>query len=312
MTDIFDTFKSAMERSRKLDKEMEENRIMGQLIRAAHERREAGYGASITQGRGDQEVMRHLVETGQHALLKEWQTLPLFQFINGECNMDTWPTPPNLPDGMTRSQYGLQVISHAFDNFPFQRCIFYVVDLLIPLRAWFLADFQETEVTIKGFFRRPGDQLRPTNFTMHRQGQHYVGKQDASETFQHDFSCCAAYLQQCPDRSVEVRNAKPRAPAGSKTAKRKPWLRDDLPRIILIDPTQAPRYGCHAARESASDRKAPVPHARRGHWRRLPVTEARQEERIVFVRPSWIGPSEWENKGMVYKIIADKKQEAET
>lgn len=92
---------------------------------------------------------------------------------------------------------------------------------------------------------------------------------------------------------TEITPANPRVKA--KTLKLKPWLRDDLPRVILLNPTQASKtHGMPTRR--VNERHAPAPHGRRGHWRHL------QDQRI-WVRPAWVGPTEWEALGQIYRVL---------
>lgn len=80
-------------------------------------------------------------------------------------------------------------------------------------------------------------------------------------------------------------------------AREKPWL---VPRshYILIDPERLPDYGHPTA---GGTHRSPVPHARRGHWRRLP--EGYHKSR-TWVRDHWvIGATEWTSGGQVYTVI---------
>ncbi len=98
---------------------------------------------------------------------------------------------------------------------------------------------------------------------------------------------------------TEIQAASPRC--SPKTAKLKPWLRDDLPRIILLDPTEAARTYEMPTR-TIEERRAPVPHGRRGHWRRLRA-KGTEPPRRTWVRPMWIGPTEWESSGQIYRVL---------
>jgi hypothetical protein len=287
------------------------NQLFGEILAAARKLREVGYGASVTKGRGDEELVRFFQDQ-MPALVKTWQKLPLFQFINGETNMDVWDCEINIPDGMTESEFGIQAIRNALDNLPFDHFAFYAFDYALVQKNWFIAEKRNDEQIVVTPFRKrlrcPVEQLANIDFI--RKGAGYVSNKPDSPTFQigHNFSCCAAYLQQTAKRSVEIRTENPRVLGSSKTGKKKPWRRDDLPYIILVDPTEAHRYG-HKDGQSDQDRKSPKPHARRGHWRRYKATEKRESELVVFIRPMWIGPGEWTNEGKVYRIVRDKKQE---
>lgn len=112
-----------------------------------------------------------------------------------------------------------------------------------------------------------------------------------------------AYLGQCSERTVEVRNSKSRTIDKGK----KPWLRDDLPYIVLLDPKKATQVGCHRAETGESNRKSPNPHDRRGHSRQLKAIPGVREAKSIHVRPAWIGPTTWEHKGRIYKVVQDRK-----
>jgi hypothetical protein len=119
-----------------------------------------------------------------------------------------------------------------------------------------------------------------------------------------------AYLSQSEEYPVEVTPRPPRTPHPKADPRipEKPWLREDLPHIILIDPQRVREYrplpagGTHAP---------PSPHQRRGHWRQLRAERFRVKAR-VWVRPSWVGPTTWETGGQVYRVLADKLSREES
>ena len=83
-----------------------------------------------------------------------------------------------------------------------------------------------------------------------------------------------------------------------KTERLKPWLSPKRQTYIIIDPARAYEYGHPSA--LTGDKKhhaSPVPHARRGHWRRL------SPDRKTWVRPAWVGATEWNHEGRTYKIL---------
>lgn len=92
-----------------------------------------------------------------------------------------------------------------------------------------------------------------------------------------------------------VRASSPRC--AGKSARLKPWLRDDLERIILLDPSRAARDCGMPRGPLQGERHQPLPHGRRGHWRRL------DETRRVWVRPAWIGPMQWQARGQIYRVL---------
>lgn len=109
------------------------------------------------------------------------------------------------------------------------------------------------------------------------------------------------YIMRSPKHIVEQRAAAPRCTP--KTAKLKPWLRDDLPSLVFMDPDDAikagqPRVGGGPEGEGHLRR----PHSRRAHWRRLGVDSA-GTIRKTFVRSCWVGPDEWEHEGRQYRVL---------
>lgn len=66
-----------------------------------------------------------------------------------------------------------------------------------------------------------------------------------------------------------------------------------------------------ATRAFASSHASPVPHARRGHWRRLAencrISRA-QGRNKVFVRPAFVGEREFEAGRMKYRVLLDVPQ----
>lgn len=109
------------------------------------------------------------------------------------------------------------------------------------------------------------------------------------------------YITQSPKHLVEIRpiiNGVQRRAA--KTARKKPWLRDDLPTTILLDPTEAKEYGHRIDR--GGTHASPIPHQRRGHWRQL-RSDRYKEKKAVWVKGSWIGDTEWTYNGREYRVV---------
>lgn len=94
----------------------------------------------------------------------------------------------------------------------------------------------------------------------------------------------------------------PRNAREEKTERLKPWVSPRRESYIIIDPVHAREYG-HPSGEAVSGpgrHASPVPHARRGHPRRL------AGNRITWVRPTWVGAREWQHQGRVYKILMNE------
>lgn len=109
-----------------------------------------------------------------------------------------------------------------------------------------------------------------------------------------------SFLLRSPKQLVERRPAAPRT--GAKTHRLKPWLRDDLASIILLDPDEAAAVG-HRRDAPGDPLRHPRPHSRRGHVRILERDEHGGVLRKTYVRPSWIGPRQWEFAGSYYKVL---------
>jgi hypothetical protein len=107
-----------------------------------------------------------------------------------------------------------------------------------------------------------------------------------------------AYITAGVSLTVRVRPEQ-RATVKPHVAREKPWL---TPRThyILVDPAHVRDYGHPSAGEPHGTHRSPVPHARRGHWRRLPEGFSKQK---IWVRETFVGATEWSSEGRVYKII---------
>lgn len=105
------------------------------------------------------------------------------------------------------------------------------------------------------------------------------------------------YMQQTPTYAVEVRNVKSHHPG---TGNKKPWTRDDLPHIIMIDPARVNDYRSEPGESPKGTHASPRRHQRRGHWRRIRIDDP--EQRKVFVKPCWVGATEWEYAGQTYRV----------
>lgn len=83
-----------------------------------------------------------------------------------------------------------------------------------------------------------------------------------------------------------------------KTERLKPWIVPRRQTYIMIDPARASDYGHPSATrpESPGHHASPVPHPRRGHWRRFTV------DRKTWVRSAWVGAREWQYEGRTYRI----------
>lgn len=103
-----------------------------------------------------------------------------------------------------------------------------------------------------------------------------------------------AYFAQTPEYFVTVRKASTKLDAKTKM----PWTRGDLEHIILVDPSRVNEYRPNS---QSGTHASPRPHNRRGHWRRL--EKANPDTRKVFVRPSWVGPTNWEFQGSTYSVV---------
>jgi hypothetical protein len=114
---------------------------------------------------------------------------------------------------------------------------------------------------------------------------------------------------------VEVRPepSGPPTPRQLRTARNKPWLCEDLPRIILMDPrSRVPRkegtpQGTHAS---------PVPHQRRGNFALLKSARFKHKQgQRVFRKPTWVGDKEWTQYGKVlapgHGFNSERSQRAE-
>jgi hypothetical protein len=85
----------------------------------------------------------------------------------------------------------------------------------------------------------------------------------------------------------------------------KPWTREDLPTVLLMNLAESRQYGHRVDR--GGSHASPHPHTRRGHYASLVDPKFRRNEdgtvRRVWVRPAWVGDSEWVFEGRQYKVI---------
>lgn len=97
---------------------------------------------------------------------------------------------------------------------------------------------------------------------------------------------------------------------GAAVQSKKPWTRQDLPRIILLDPTQAKLYGHRT--ETRGTHASPIPHQRRGHWATLRSEKwTHMKGKRVWRKPAWVGDQDWVFKGNQYKVIHTKIPESQ-
>lgn len=110
------------------------------------------------------------------------------------------------------------------------------------------------------------------------------------------------YLSEGLGTVLEVRPERPPDERDRRTAELKPWLAPRRRTWIVVDPTRLHQYGHPSTRPPSEgrQRKSPVPHARRGHWRRLPPGWSKAR---TWVRPAWIGPEEWTWEEQRYKVV---------
>lgn len=115
-------------------------------------------------------------------------------------------------------------------------------------------------------------------------------------------------LTRYPDHHlVEVRKRRPKPMKASKQGKR-PWLRDDLPHVILMDLAGAKRYGHRG--EPEGTHASPIPHRRRGHWMTLRHERYGDNRgKRIWRRSAWIGDREWVFQGNTYRVMEEEIDE---
>lgn len=112
-------------------------------------------------------------------------------------------------------------------------------------------------------------------------------------------------LGQCDEHQIQVRSNYTQTNRQRKTAQSKPWIREDLPRIIMLDLAKANALGHRA--NLGGTHSAPIPHRRRGHWHTLSHKKWKRNRdgsvRRIWVRPAWVGDKEWVHKGSTYRVL---------
>lgn len=129
------------------------------------------------------------------------------------------------------------------------------------------------------------------------------------EILMRTFSLIGKYLYQTNMRMVEKRaalNTQGTVRKICKNVSKKPWLREDLPSIILIDPNDTKSYGRKDSQ--GGTHASPRPHQRRGHFRKLISEKFKfKKDQIIKVKSCWVGDSEWVYNGSTYKVLEDKE-----
>lgn len=97
---------------------------------------------------------------------------------------------------------------------------------------------------------------------------------------------------------------RPPGKRAAKTAKFKPWAREDTPHIIFLDPGCKTDVNGNEIRSACEGERVITAHPRRAHERvlRSPKWGKRQGD-TVWVKQAWVGPQEWAHKGVQYRIV---------
>jgi hypothetical protein len=83
----------------------------------------------------------------------------------------------------------------------------------------------------------------------------------------------------------------------------KPWTREDPRNVILIDPSEAKKYGHRIDR--CGTHASPIPHTRRGHYATLRADRfGVNKGKRIWRKPAWVGDTEWIFEGRQYKVIS--------
>jgi hypothetical protein len=100
------------------------------------------------------------------------------------------------------------------------------------------------------------------------------------------------------------------AKKAAKTTRLFPWLDEEAPRIVLLDPVR--HYPVHG-REAVGTHVSPIPHQRKGHYMLLQAERyINMRGQKVFRRPAWIGDREWIHHGSVYRTLdKDPREESD-
>jgi hypothetical protein len=102
--------------------------------------------------------------------------------------------------------------------------------------------------------------------------------------------------------AVEVFNQSNRPAPTRKDRSGKPWTREDLHTVILMNLSDARKYGHRVDR--GGSHASPSPHTRRGHY--LTLRHARYGKHVGerrWRKPAWVGDTEWIFEGRQYRVI---------
>jgi hypothetical protein len=99
---------------------------------------------------------------------------------------------------------------------------------------------------------------------------------------------------------------RPRSRRHHKTVKFKPWAREDMPRLLFLNPgcTQDATGRTVRAAEAMGESRVVMAHPRRAHQRVLRSERwGDRQGDLVWVKASWVGPKEWAHGGVQYRIV---------
>ena len=83
---------------------------------------------------------------------------------------------------------------------------------------------------------------------------------------------------------------------------KKPWLREDLPSIVLLDPNKPKTFREHTT--PIGTHASPTPHQRLGHYANLRSEKFKNKKgQRIWRKGTWVGDEEWVFNGRHYKLL---------
>ena len=115
-------------------------------------------------------------------------------------------------------------------------------------------------------------------------------------------SCVAEIFEHIDTSSKHVVEIESVANGQPSRDRHKPWTRNDLKTVIVIDLAEAKRYGHRIDR--GGSHASPSPHVRRGHYATLRAKRfGLNVGKRVWRKQAWVGDTEWVFDGSHYRVV---------
>ena len=118
----------------------------------------------------------------------------------------------------------------------------------------------------------------------------------------------ASWLASFSNQHHAAIGRRPAGKRGAKTVKFKPWAREDMPRVLFLDPGCTRDVTGRTVRAPVGEEdKVIMAHPRRAHLRTLRSERwGDRQGDVVWVKASWVGPKKWAHGGVQYRIVDNR------